>query len=97
MKNKKEIAEELSQELRRVINEIESSNDKFPVETGLLKVLVGLEDEMKNIIPDKKKLERGTFGIFRLVTESYYFQNSFLGREILSLYKSIKQFVKDFY
>ncbi len=97
MKNKEELANDLRQKLSRVVNDVNKSEDKFPLEIGLLQVLVDLEIEMRNIIPNKTKLEEGAFGIFRLITESYSFQKSHLGNEMLSLHKNIKQFVKDFY
>ncbi len=96
MDNKKKANDELRQELMRVVNKIKLSDDKFPADVGLLKVLLEIENEMSNSTPDKKKLEKGTFGIFRLITESYSFEKSLLGQEVLNLHKRIKQFVKDF-
>lgn len=97
MKNKEELVNELRQELNQTIDKIKNDDDKFPIEVGLLKIITDLDAEMKKTVPDKKELEKVTFGIFRLLTESYSFQKSILGAEILNLHKNIKQFIKDFY
>lgn len=97
MKNKAELINELRQELNQTINKIKNDDDKFPIEIGLLKILTNLDAEIKKTVPDKKELEKVTFGIFRLMTESYSFQKSILGVVILNLHKNIKQFINDFY
>ena len=93
MDNLNSETEKLRDELLRVRNNIESSNDQLPIELGLPKILIEIENEINNPAPNKKNLEQGAFGIFRLVTESYEFEKSDLGQELLSLRGKIKEFI----
>jgi len=43
-------------------------------------------------LPGKERRENDAFGIFRLVTESYFFGKSALGQKLLSLRVEIKEF-----
>ena len=92
MDNLKSVMEKLRAELLRLRNKIELSNDQLPIELGLPEILIEIEHELNNPAPSKKKLEEGSYGIFRLVTESYEFEKSDLGQELLSLRGKIKEF-----
>ena len=83
----------LVEELKNLRKKMESSNDQLPVELGLPKILLEIEHELNNRLPNKKGLEKGVYGIFRLVTESYELEKSDLGQELLNLRKKIKEFL----
>ena len=58
-----------------------------PIPSALRKV-----SELDNDTPDKGRLEKGAIGIFRMVTESYIFEKSALGQELLSLRAKVREF-----
>jgi hypothetical protein len=92
MNNRNKLMEELKSESLQLRKKIESSNDQLPIELGLPKLLIDIEFEINSPTPNKKKLEKGVYGIFRLVTESYEFEKSSLGQELLNLRVKIKEF-----
>jgi hypothetical protein len=92
MVNKNILMQELRYELLQLRKKIDSSNDQLPVQLGLPKLLLDIELEINSPKPDKKKLDKEVYGIFRLATESYEFEKSSLGQELLNLRVKIKEF-----
>lgn len=92
MSEKKILAELLKYELMQLRKSTETSNDPLPIQLGFPKLLLDMEVELGNNNPNKEKLEKGCYGIFRLVTESYEFEKSDLGQELLLLRLKIKEF-----
>ena len=92
MENKKYLLEKLKSELMNARTKIVSGNDNLPIELGLPKVLLDAENELNKNTPNKERLEKCAYGIFRLVTESHVFEKSTLGQELLSLRGKIKEF-----
>jgi hypothetical protein len=91
MDNRNFLIENLKSELLQMINKIETSNDYLPIELGLPKLLLTIANELGSHTPNKKKIEQEGYGIFRLVTESYEFEKSELGQELLNLRMKIKE------
>jgi len=92
MENKNVLQGKLKIELMQARMKIESGDDNLPIALGLPGVLYELEKELDKNSPDREMLEKGTYGIFRLITESYSFEKSVLGQELLSLRLKIKDF-----
>ena len=86
------LIEKLKSDLMQIRRKIEAGDDNLPIELGLPKVLFDIENELDNDTPDKGRLEKGAIGIFRLVTESYIFEKSALGQELLSLRAKVREF-----
>jgi hypothetical protein len=85
MENQRLVADILRQEIHQIRERIESGNDTLPNELGFPRYLEKIEQFLSSGNLDKETLERYDFGIFRLVTESYTFEQSALGKELLSL------------
>ena len=97
MTDKKDTAESLKEEIQRLRKEIESGSDHLPVQMGFPKLLVEIEEILDSKNMNLQKLEQLAFGIFRLVTESYEFEQSSLGKQLLDLrgkIRSISQILK---
>lgn len=92
MDNKNLLMEKLRSELLQLRRKIEVSDDRLPIELGLPAILLDIENQLNNQMPNKKILEKGAYGIFRLVTESYEFEKSHLGQELLDFREKIKKF-----
>ncbi len=93
MVNKSSLRDKLKSEVIEVRRKIEASGDHLPIELGLPKILSEVEDELNNNIPDRKRLEKNAYGVFRLVSESHEFEKSPLGQELLNLRSRIRDFV----
>lgn len=89
------LVEPLRQEIHQLREMIESGKDSLPIELGFPKLLVEIENTLASEKLDQEKLERCDYGIFRLVTESYSFEQSALGQELLSLGKKIRNLARD--
>ena len=94
MDNRTNSAESLRQQIQELIKKIESGNDSLPIELGFPKLLTEIDDILGAEILDVKKLERDAFGIFRLVTESYEFEQSDLGKQLLETRTKITDFLQ---
>lgn len=93
MENKSFLRDKLKSEVIEVRRKIESSSDNLPIELGFPKILSEVEDELNNNAIDKNQLEKTAYGIFRLVSESYEFEKSPLGQELLNLRSKIRDFI----
>jgi hypothetical protein len=87
--------QEVLEELRRIREKIESEKNSLAIELGLPLYLEKIERYLSSGNLDRDKLERYDFGIFRLVTESYAFRQSALGKELLSLGTKIKNLARE--
>ena len=95
MENKRTSAEELKQEVSQLREKIESGQDHLAIELGFPKFLMTIEKTLLAEKLDRETLERCDFGIFRLVTESYSFEQSALGKELLDLGTKIRNLARD--
>jgi len=86
---------EILEELHQILEKIESEKDPLPIELGFPPYLEKIEQYLASGNLDKDKLERYDFGIFRLVTESYTFEQSALGKELLSLGTRIRNLIRE--
>ena len=90
MNNKRDSAESLRQEIKSLKEMIELGDDILPIEWGFPKLLKELDDSLADEKLDVDKLEQHAFGIFRLVTESYEFEQSSLGKQLMEIRTKIK-------
>ena len=95
MENKRTSVEELRQEIQQLRGKIESGYNPLAIELGFPKLLLTIEQALVSEKIDKERLERYDFGIFRLVTESYSFEQSPLGKELLNLGTKITNVAHD--
>ena len=79
------IVAEVLEELHRIREKIETEHDSLAIELGFPGYLKKIEESLSSGNLDKEMLKRYDFGIFRLVTESFAFQQSSLGKNLLSL------------
>ncbi len=96
MENKKTSAESLRQEIHRIRVKIEKNKDTLAIELGFPGYLKKIEQFLSSGNLDSETLKRYDYGIFRLVTESYAFEQSALGRELLNLGTKIKNLANDY-
>ncbi len=92
MENNNILVEPLTQEVFRVRKKIELGREPLAIELGFPKLLIEIEKILASKTLDKQRLEKCAFGIFRLVTESYVFEQSELGQELLNLRTKIRDF-----
>lgn len=95
MENKRDSAESLRQEIRQLREKIVSGYDPLAIELGFPEYLPIIEQALASEKLNKEKLERCAFGIFRLVTDSYSFEQSALGKELLNVEKKIRDLARD--
>ena len=88
--NNKSNSESLRHEIRELKEKIESGDDSLPIDLGFPTLLVELDEILASENFDVEKLERHAFGIFRLVTESYDFEQSSLGKQLLEIRAKIR-------
>lgn len=88
--NRSDSVENLQHEIRELKEKIESSDDSLPIKLGFPRLLVELDEILDSENLDVEKLDRNAFGIFRLVTESYEFEQSSLGKQLLEIRKKIR-------
>ena len=93
MVNKSLLRDKLKSDVIEIRRKTESSGDNLPIELGFPKILSEVEEALNNNTPDKKQLEKNVYGIFRLVSESYKFEKSPLGQELLNLRSRIRDFI----
>jgi hypothetical protein len=92
MNNKIDTIDYLRREIQQLRERIESGNDTFPIEMGFPKLLIEIGEMLVSENLDVEKLKRHAYGIFRLVTESYEFEQSDLGKQLLDIRLKIKKF-----
>ena len=85
----------LQEEIDRLRNKIETGSDSLPLELGIPKILTELANSLSLDIIDMDKLDNDAYGIFRLVTESYDFEQSNIGKELLAIRKKIRNLNRD--
>ena len=90
MSNQSNSVENLRYEIRELKEKIESSDDPLPIDLGFPKLLVELDETLDSEKLDVERLDQHAFGIFRLVTESYEFEQSDLGKQLLEIRKKIR-------
>jgi len=90
MDNKSNSVESLRHEIRELKEKIESGDDPLPEDLGLPKLLVELDEILASEKLVVEKLEQHAFGIFRLVTESYEFEQSGVGKQLLEIRTRIR-------
>lgn len=93
MDNQSSLRDKLRTEVVEIRKKIESSGDNLPIELGFPKILSEAEHELNSSSPDKNRLEKAAYGIFRLVSESYEFERSSLGQDLLKLRLRIRDFI----
>ena len=94
MKNKMDVVKSLRQEIQQLREKIESGEDSLAVELGFPKLLVEIEEVLAAAYLDKANLEQLANGIFRLVTESFEFEESDLGKQLLDVRTKIRDFLR---
>ena len=82
--------DDLRREIQQLREKIESGNDPLPIDLGFPKLLVEIEGSLVSENIDIEKLKQYAYGIFRLVTESFEFEQSELGKELLEIRQKIK-------
>lgn len=95
MENNNILVEPLRQEIFRVRKKIESGREPLATELGFPKLLIEIEKILASKTFDKQGLEKCAFGIFRLVTESYAFEQSELGQELLDIRTKLRNFANN--
>jgi hypothetical protein len=95
MENKIALAETLRSEIFQLRNRIESDEDSLARELEFPKLLIEIEKTLAPEMLNKEKLEGYAYAIFRLVTESYSFEKSILGQELLEARTKIRNFAHE--
>jgi len=90
MKNQMDVVKSLRQEIQQLSEKIESGDDSLAVELGFPKLLVEIEEVLASANLDEVNLEQLANGIFRLVTESFEFEESDLGKQLLEVRTKIR-------
>lgn len=97
MENKRKRIEEIKLEALKIKTSVLSTGNKLPIHVDILHVLTELDRHLMLENLDKQKMEKYSFGIFRLTTENYTLEKSDLGQNLLNLQKNIRRFLHDFY
>jgi hypothetical protein len=80
----------LRQDVQQLREKIELGDDSLAVELGFPKLLLEIENLLASENPNNEKLNQNAYGIFRLVTESYAFEQSSLGKQLLEIGTKIR-------
>ena len=94
MDNRTNSAESLRQQIQELIKKIDRVMTLYQLSWDFQNYLTEIDDILGAEILDVKKLERDAFGIFRLVTESYEFEQSDLGKQLLETRTKITDFLQ---
>jgi hypothetical protein len=89
--------EDLKSEVLEAKSYILSMSHKLPMHVDILQVLTEMEEHFTLRTSDKEKMEKSSFGLFRLTTENYTVEKSELGEKLITLQKNARSFIHDFY
>ncbi len=85
----------ITKEISKIENELSSEKDQAnPIVILLLKYLSEIKLYLSTEILNKKDIEQYSFGIFRVVTDDWNFEQSKIGKKLLDLCSEIDNLSK---
>jgi hypothetical protein len=92
--NEKQISmtEDLLTNIVELRKKIDSYPEQIPYRSGLIKTLIDIEKVLSSQPLNLDRLSKDEFGIFRMVTDNSSLEDSFIGKELMSILKKFYHF-----